>query len=341
MLPNLEKPGSSAARNMDKHIVVTGGAGFIGSHLTERLLEGGWAVVVIDDFSTGNSENLAAVANYPGLSILPSKVSECARLTELVAGAEFVFHLAAAVGVELILKEPLQAIHTNLRETEAILEAASQAGTPLLLTSTSEVYGKSQKGYLEETDDLIIGQPHLSRWAYSCSKLMDEFLAFAHARTRNLPVTVVRLFNTAGPRQTGRFGMVMPRFVEAALRGEPLRVHGDGRQTRCFCHVADTVEVLVRLQRLPGARGQVVNIGSNEEITMVDLARRVVTTLGSKSEIQLIPYDAAYPPGFEEMHRRRPSLSVLGALTGFSPARSLEAIILDVAESIRGSRKAG
>lgn len=337
MLPDLEKSRAPAAEITGQHIVVTGGAGFIGSHLTERLLGHGWRVVVIDDFSTGTSANLAAVGNHPGLTILSTKVSECAQLHEVTTGAAFVFHLAAAVGVELILREPLRAIRTNLRETEAILEAASKTGTPLLLTSTSEVYGKSQKSCLEETDDLIIGQPHLSRWAYSCSKLMDEFLAFAHARTRNLPVTVVRLFNTAGPRQTGRFGMVMPRFVEAALRGEPLRVHGDGSQTRCFCHVADTIEALVRLQRVPGAQGQVVNVGSNEEITMVDLAQRVVITLGSKSEIQLIPYDVAYPPGFEEMHRRRPSLSMLEALTGFRPLRSLETIILDVAEAIRGS----
>ena len=329
-------PEFSAGGANGRHVIVTGGAGFIGSHLTERLLEMGWRVVVIDDFSTGNITNLAAVKSHPGLSILSVKVSECAQLSELVAGAAFVFHLAAAVGVELILKEPLRAIHTNLRETEAILEAASRVGTPLLMTSTSEVYGKSRKSQLEETDDLIIGQPHLSRWAYSCSKLMDEFLVFAHAQTHLLPVTVVRLFNTAGPRQTGRFGMVMPRWVTAALKNEPLRVHGDGTQTRCFCHVADTVDALLQLQRLPQARGEIFNIGSDDEISMAVLAKRVVITLGSRSEIQLIPYSEAYPRGFEEMHRRRPCTAKLAALTGFHASRSLEKIIHDVAGWVRG-----
>ncbi len=320
-----------------KHIIVTGGAGFIGSHLTERLLAGGWPVVVIDDFSTGSLGNLAAVAAHPGLTIIRSQVSACAQLGDLLAGAAYVFHLAAAVGVELILKEPLAAIHTNLRETEAILEAASRCGTPLLLTSTSEVYGKSPKPWLTETDDLIIGQPHLSRWAYSCSKLMDEFLAFAHAQTRSLPVTVVRLFNTAGPRQTGRYGMVLPRFVAAALADQPLQIFGDGTQTRCFCHVADTVEALMRLQSLPTARGQIVNIGGEEEISMLALAERVVTTVGSRSAVRLVPYQEAYPPGFEEMPRRRPSIAKLELLSGFRPARSLTTIIGDVADWLRST----
>ena len=324
-----------------KHVIVTGGAGFIGSHLTERLLASGWPVVVIDDFSTGNLANLTAVSDHPGLTMVRSKVSECAQLSELTARAACVFHLAAAVGVELILKEPLQAIHTNLRETDAVLEAASRSGTPLLLTSTSEVYGKSPKAWLEETDDLIIGQPHLSRWAYSCSKLMDEFLVFAHAQTRNLPVTVVRLFNTAGPRQTGRYGMVLPRFVAAALADEPIQIFGDGTQTRCFCHVADTVEALLRLQGLPSARGEIFNIGGDEEISMSALAQRVVTTLGSQSAVRLVPYHEAYPPGFEEMPRRRPSLAKLEKFSGFRPSRSLAMIIHDVAEWVRSSAKVG
>ena len=340
-MSNTSANRNPAGDSAGQQVVVTGGAGFIGSHLTERLLADGWRVVVIDDLSTGSLANLAAVANHPGLEIICSKVSTCARLGEIGAGSAFIFHLAAAVGVELILKEPLAAIQTNLRETEAILEAASRSGTPLLLTSTSEVYGKSPKLWLEETDDLIIGQPHLSRWAYSCSKLMDEFLAFAHARTRHLPVTVVRLFNTAGPRQTGRHGMVLPRFVAAALEGQPIRIFGDGTQTRCFCHLADTVEALLRLQRVPAARGEIFNIGGDEELSMSALAERVVATLSSKSVIQYIPYQDAYPAGFEEMPRRRPSTAKLERITGFRPGRRLGEIIVDVAEWLRPGRGAG
>ena len=322
------------ARDPAKPVLVTGGAGFIGSHLVERLLAAGWPVVVLDDFSTGSPANLVAVAKHPALTLIHSKLSEYPQLDGLVAKSAFVFHLAAAVGVDLVLANPLQAIQTNLHETEAVLDAASRSGTPLLLTSTSEVYGKSQKAQLDESDDLLIGPPHLSRWSYACSKLMDEFLALAHARVHRLPVTIVRLFNTVGPRQTGRHGMVLPRFVAAALAGEPLRVHGDGSQTRCFCHVRDTVEALLRLRDLPAARGEVFNIGSEAEIAILELATRVVQTLGSPSVIERIPYSAAYPPGFEEMQRRRPNLAKLAALTGFRPAHSLAEIIRDTAADL-------
>src|SRR5688572_13767295 len=239
-------------------ILVTGGAGFIGSHLVERLLREGHAVTVIDDCSTGSLQNLEAVRDNPQLTVIQSSVSDCADLPVLCAQASFVFHLAAAVGVELVVRSPVRTIETNLNETEVILLSASTSGTPVLLASTSEVYGKSSKEFFSEQDDLLIGPPHLGRWSYACSKLMDEFLALAYHQERKLPVVIARLFNTVGPRQTGRYGMVLPRFVQAALRGEPILVFGDGKQTRCFCHVQDTVEALLRLQNTDAATGQVV-----------------------------------------------------------------------------------
>jgi len=244
-------------------------------------------------------------------------------LTDLVSGAEAIYHLAAAVGVELVLKEPVRTIRTNLQETAAILDAASEARVPVVLTSTSEVYGKSGKERFSEEDDLLIGSPTQLRWSYACSKLMDEFLALACARERGLPVVVARLFNTVGPRQTGRYGMVLPRFVAAAKAGETLRVFGDGRQTRCFCHVADAVEALVRLQGCREAMGQVVNVGSTEEISIGELAKLVVKLLDSRSPIQLVPYSDAYASGFEDMQRRRPSIDRLEKLTGFRPRTGL------------------
>ena len=229
----------------------------------------------------------------------------------MVESAESIYHLAAAVGVELVVNSPIRVLETNLHETEVLLAAAAAAGTPVLLASTSEVYGKSQKPAFTEEDDLLIGPPHRSRWSYACSKLMDEFLALAYASERSLPVVIARLFNTVGARQTGRYGMVLPRFIAAAQSGEPLRVYGDGRQTRCFCHVQDTVEALVRLQDCPAARGEVFNVGGTEEISILDLARQVVETLNSKSAIELVSYNAAYAPGFEDMRRRKPVVDKL------------------------------
>ncbi|MDQ6631955.1 MAG: GDP-mannose 4,6-dehydratase [Verrucomicrobiota bacterium] len=309
------------------HVIVTGGAGFIGSHLVERLLADGKAVTVIDDCSTGSWENLRDVQNHPRLKIIPAKVSTCAELGHLISTAEFIYHLAAAVGVELVLQSPIQTIATNLHETETILALASQFGVPLLLTSTSEVYGKSQKAAFSEDDDLLIGPPHLSRWSYACSKLMEEFLALAYVKENKLPVTIARLFNIVGPRQTGVHGMVLPRFISAALAGKPLQVFGDGRQTRCFCYVRDTIEALVRLQQNETARGEVFNVGSSEEISIHGLAELVVQTLNSHSAIELIPYEKAYAPGFEDMLRRKPVLEKLKNKIGFSPATSLREII--------------
>ena len=313
--------------NIPEHFLVTGGAGFIGSHLVERLLAEGKAVTVIDDLSTGNVDNLQAVISNPNLIVIESKVSECRAFSEIIAESESIYHLAAAVGVELVVNSPIRTIQTNLRETEVVLEAASRYGVPILLTSTSEVYGKSQKPAFTEEDDLLIGPPHLGRWSYACSKLMDEFLAMAFVRERKLPVTVARLFNTVGPRQTGKYGMVLPRFVAAAASGQPLKVYGDGSQTRCFCYVGDTVEALVRLKRTAAAVGEVVNVGSEEQISMLDLARRVISETRSNSTIELVPYEIALAPGFEDMRNRRPSIEKLWRLTGFRPSRSLDEIM--------------
>lgn len=317
-----------------EHILVTGGAGFIGSHLVERLLADGHGVVVIDDFSTGNSENLRALGGNSNLRIVDSKISTCAELPALASGAKAIYHLAAAVGVELVVKSPIHTLETNLHETEVLLKAAAKNRTTVLLASTSEVYGKSEKPVFSEEDDLLIGPPNRSRWGYACSKLMDEFMALAYAQEKLLPVTIVRLFNTVGPRQTGRYGMVLPRFISAAKRGEPLIVHGDGLQSRCFCYVKDTVEALVRLQNCPAARGEVFNIGSTEEISILELAKLVIATLGSKSRIELIPYDQAYTPGFEDMRRRKPRIEKLAAAVGFSPTTSLRETIRQTAETL-------
>ncbi len=315
-----------------QHVLVTGGAGFIGSHLVERLLADGKSVVVLDDLSTGSNDNLRAVASHPKLRIIGSKISDCRELKELVAGSESIYHLAAAVGVDLVVKQPIHVITTNLHETEVLLEAASTLRVPVLVASTSEVYGKSTKPAFSEDDDLLIGPPLQSRWGYACSKLMDEFLALAYAREKSLPVVIVRLFNTVGPRQTGRYGMVLPRFIAAARANEPLRVFGDGGQSRCFCYVQDTVEALVRLQGTETARGGVFNIGGGEEISMMELAKLVVKTLGSKSSIQLVPYAEAYAPGFDDMRRRKPVVEKLTRVTGFKPRTTLVEIISKTAE---------
>jgi len=323
-------PHASPARP----ILVTGGAGFIGSHLVERLLADGEAVVVVDDLSTGSLDNLRGIANHKNLRVIQAKVSGCAELPELAARAKAIYHLAAAVGVDLVVKSPLHTLQTNLHETEIILNLAARHHVPLLLTSSSEVYGKSEKAEFSESDDLLIGPPGQSRWGYACSKLVDEFLALAYGRERGLPVVVVRLFNTVGPRQTGRYGMVLPRFISSAQKGEPVKVFGDGLQSRCFCLVTDTVEALIRLLNCPAARSEVFNIGGAEEVTIRELAQRVIDALGSKSEIQLVPYAEAYAPGFDDMRRRKPNVEKLAATTGFRPATTLREIILKTARPV-------
>lgn len=307
--------------------IVTGGAGFIGSHLVERLLQEGHPVRVIDDVSTGRWSNLAAFRDHPLLSVVQSSVTGYPDLAHDVAGARAVFHLAAAVGVELVLSHPRRCIETNLRETQAILDAAVPSRTPVVFTSTSEVYGRSDKPWFSEEDDLLIGPPHLSRWSYASSKLLDEFLVLACHAEHGLPVVITRLFNIVGPRQTGRWGMVLPRFIEAARAGLPLRVHGDGRQTRCLCHVADTVEALLRLHRTPAADGQVVNVGNDDETSVLDLAHVVIEECQSSSRIELLPYAQAFKSGFQDMPRRRPDLRKLERLAGFRPACSTRDIV--------------
>ncbi|MFN0067809.1 MAG: NAD-dependent epimerase/dehydratase family protein [Limisphaerales bacterium] len=312
---------------MNGPVLVTGGAGFIGSHLVARLLAAGREVVVLDDLSTGAEANLAAVRAHPGLRLVRGRVSSCAELPDLVRGASFAFHLAASVGVDLVVQSPLATIENNLTETRAVLDAAADRRTPVLITSTSEVYGRSAKAVFSEDDDLIVGPPSVGRWSYACSKLLDEFLALACGRERGVPVIVTRLFNTVGPRQTGRFGMVLPRFLEAARAGAPLRVFGSGAQTRCFCLVDDVVEALLRLAALPAAVGEVFNVGGDEEVTIRELAELVIAELKSSSRLELVPYDAAYAPGFEDMQRRRPSLEKLERATGFRPRTPLREII--------------
>ncbi len=308
-------------------ILVTGGAGFIGSHLVERLLADGYSVSVLDDLSTGSRDNLRSVKDHPRLQLVSSRISDCADLDLLVGSAQAICHLAAAVGVELVVRSPIHVLETNLHETELLLQAAAVNKVPVLMTSTSEVYGKSQHPAFSEEDDLLIGPPHQARWGYACSKLMDEFLALAYAKERGLPVTIARLFNTVGPRQTGRYGMVLPRFIAAAKAGQPLQVFGDGLQTRCFCYVSDTVEALVRLLNSSTARGQVFNVGSTEEVSILNLARLVISTLDSSSSVQFVPYSEAYEPGFEDMRRRKPVVDKLASVTGFRPGTSLREII--------------
>ncbi len=304
-------------------VIVTGGAGFIGSHLVERLLKDGKSVIVIDDCSTGSWKNLQGIHPHPRLRVVRGKVSECHELGSFAAGAEAIYHLAAAVGVELVVSQLVRTLRTNLRETEVVLDVAGRYGVPVLLTSTSEVYGKSNKDWFEEGDDLLIGPPHFGRWGYACSKLMDEFLGLAYAKEQELPVVAVRLFNTVGPRQTGQYGMVLPRFIAAAKAGTPIRVFGDGRQSRCFCDVQDVVEALTRLMNCPAARGEVFNVGNDEEMTILRLAELVRETLGSKSTIEFVPYKDAYGPNFEEMQRRRPSIAKLERVIGFRPPTAL------------------
>jgi len=315
-------------------VVVTGGAGFIGSHLVERLLGEDHSVVVIDDLSTGNLENLGAVTNHPHLRVITAKVSACEELPTLVAGADSVYHLAAAVGVEMVVRSPIHVLETNLRETEVLFQAAAPRRVPVVLASTSEVYGKSQKPAFSEDDDLLIGPPHQARWSYACSKLMDEFLALAYAKEHGVPVAIARLFNTVGPRQTGRYGMVLPRFIQAARKNEPLRVYGDGLQTRCFSYVADTVEALIRLRKCAAAAGQVFNIGGTEEISILDLAKLVIETVGSSSTIQFVPYAEAYGEEFDDMRRRKPVVEKLRQATGFAPQTSLQEIIKRTAAGV-------
>jgi UDP-glucose 4-epimerase len=322
-------------------ILVTGGAGFIGSHLADRLVALGEDVVVLDDLSTGSAANVAHLAGRPRFTLRIGSAADRGAVAEAVAGCDLVFHLAAAVGVRFIVDHPVRAIETNVGATEAVLDAASSRGIRVVLASTSEVYGKGERIPFREDDDVTLGPTQNMRWAYACSKALDEWLALAHARERGLPVVVARLFNTVGPRQTGRYGMVLPTFAAAALRGEPLVVHGSGAQTRCFCHVRDTVEALLLLARSPGAAGEVVNVGGGREVAILELARMVQAAASSSSPIVTVPYEEAFGPGFEDMARRVPHLGKLRALIGRVPETGLEEMIADVVADQRARMAEG
>jgi UDP-glucose 4-epimerase len=317
-------------------LLVTGGAGFIGSHLCDYLIEEGHTVHALDDLSTGNAENLCQLERREGFRLTVGSVADEEIVNELVAEADAVVHLAAAVGVKLVVESPVRAIETNVHCTEVVLAHADRHDKPVLLASTSEVYGKSTALPFREDGDLQMGATDKSRWAYACSKAIDEFLAMAYWRERDLPVIVVRLFNTVGPRQTGSYGMVVPTLVGQALAGAPLTVYGDGRQKRCFCHVADVVRALAGLLEEERARGGVFNVGATVEISMMDLARRIIEMTGSSSEICLTAYADAYGDGFEDMYRRIPDIARVRALIGWRPTRSLDDVIRDVIEHQQG-----
>lgn len=310
-----------------RSILITGGAGFIGSHLADALIARGDRVVIIDDLSTGAVANIRHLKGHPNFSYTLDTIANEAVLAELIDESDAIVHLAAAVGVQLIVQSPVRTIETNVNGTELVLRWAAKKGKTVLLASTSEVYGKSERIPFREDDDLVLGPSTMGRWSYACSKLLDEFLALAYHKERDLPVIIARLFNTVGPRQTGRYGMVLPRFVRAALRDVPLRVYGDGQQTRCFCYVGDTVRALIALLDHPGAVGKIFNVGNPQEVSILELAQRVVCLARSSSPIVLVPYEHAYEAGFEDMRRRVPDISRLAALTGFRPTLDLDDII--------------
>jgi UDP-glucose 4-epimerase len=318
-------------------ILITGGAGFIGSHLTERLLNEGHDVVCIDDLSTGSVDNIAAIRSHPRYHFHADTIFNRPLTSELVDAADVVFHLAAAVGVKRIVDYPVQTIETNVRGSEIVLEAASKKNKRTFIASTSEVYGKSTKIPFSETDDLVLGSTYNSRWAYACSKAIDEFLALAYYRERKLPVTILRFFNTVGPRQTGRYGMVLPTFVRQALTNEPVTVYGDGTQSRCFGHVFDVIDGLLLLLACERAPGEIFNLGNTEEVTIEDLARKVIQACDSRSKIVHVPYTEAYGPGFEDMFRRVPDISKANQWVGFVPKRSLAATIESVVQYERAT----
>jgi UDP-glucose 4-epimerase len=315
--------------------LITGGAGFIGSHLAEALLAAGHEVVVLDDLSTGRLENLAAVKAHPRLELSVGSVTDDALVRKLVAGADVVYHLAAAVGVRLILDRPVGTIETNVVGTETVLRAAREGRPRVVLASTSEVYGKNDRVPLSEEDDRVLGPTTKSRWSYACSKAIDEFLALAYHHEYQLPVTILRFFNTIGPRQTGRYGMVVPRFVRQALDGVPITVYGDGRQSRCFTDVEDTVRATIALSVAPAAVGEVFNVGTTHELTIRALAERVRALAGSDSPIVLVAYEEPYQPGFEDLRRRVPDIRKAERVAGYRPRVSLDETLGRVIEHLR------
>ncbi len=316
-------------------VFITGGAGFIGSHLAERLIEGGHRVSILDDLSTGAMANIDHLIDRPGFEHRIGSVTDAPLVAELVDRCDVTVHLAAAVGVRLIVERPVHTIETNVHGTEVVLNAVARKQKPIFLASTSEVYGKSQKVPFSEDDDLVMGATTHARWSYACSKALDEWLGLAYHRDKGVPVTVFRLFNTVGPRQTGRYGMVLPTFAAQAVAGEPITVYGSGEQSRCFCHVGDAIQAIEALMFQPATVGQVFNVGADREVTINELAEMVREAADSRSPIVRIPYDEAYAEGFEDMQRRVPDVSKLESAIGFKPSTPLETIVADVVREQR------
>lgn len=336
---------SASARS--RQVLITGGAGFIGSHLAGTLLTRGYSVTIIDDLSTGRFENISQLTGHPRFRFAIDTITNAIVLDRLASECSTIFHLAAAVGVKLIVEHPVHTIEANVMGTEAVLKAAHRYRAKVLLASTSEVYGKGNHVPFREDDDVVLGPTVRSRWAYAASKMVDEFLALAYQREFNQPVTIFRLFNTVGPRQVGRYGMVIPRFVSQALAGEPLTVYGNGQQTRCFLHVSDAVEAIITLAESPQAVGGIYNIGSTQEVSILELARQVLgavdgTTVNANDpRLRLIPYEEAYEAGFDDMHRRVPDISRLQALCSWQPRHGLDDILRDVIADLRQSQAPG
>jgi len=317
------------------HVLITGGAGFIGSHLAERVLQADHEVTLLDNLSTGRYENIAHLDGHPRLHFVVGTILNETLVDKLVERCDVVFHLAAAVGVELIIKKPLESMMTNIRGSEIVFEMAHRYRKKVLITSTSEIYGKNTNGPLREDTDRILGSPLKSRWSYSTSKAVDEILAYVYWKEKGVPTVIVRLFNTVGPRQSGAYGMVIPRFVSQALKGEPLMVHGNGKQSRCFLHVKDVVNALMKLIEHPRAVGDVFNLGSQEEVTIEALANLVIRLTKSSSRPVFLPYEEAYEEGFEDMPRRVPDITKIRQLIGFEPTMTLDGIIASVVDSFR------
>ena len=318
-------------------ILVTGGAGFIGSHLSERLVSIGHEVTVIDNFSTGSATNLQNLITSKSFTLVEGSILELTTLEPLIRDVDYVFHLAAAVGVFNIVNNPLASLLTNIRGTENVLEAAHQTNTPVFVTSSSEVYGKNVSNSLKESEDRILGSPVTLRWSYSEAKAIDESLAYAYFVEKQLETRIVRFFNTVGPRQLGAYGMVVPRFVKAALTNQPITIYGDGNQTRCFAHVYDVIDAVLLIAFATHTIGKVINIGNDFEISINSLAKRIINETGSKSEIVYVPYDEAYGDGFEDMERRVPNIDLINQLVGWKPKRNLSTMIADISTEMKKS----